>query len=467
MYTLLVTEGPDRGLRHQISGSSVSVGQADACDVVLTDRAVKPRHFSVLFEAGGWKAVTYQKDASIIIDRRWRHPQSGKAGARIFVGDSQLLLFPGLIDLKTALMGGEGLDFDADTLRDDAVNQVRDRAMRFRADMTGKAQPVNDRRGGGGRGGRGGGGRKPVPETMGQQKSQVFSGKAGMMRLPETIEQGRRSQAPRGQAPRSARASWNPPSGGGGHGSGGGSAGGQPIPQNRALVKGQMISLTDTAISAMPSESKDLAVLHDKDGPFASELRILATRVDGLKNRLGYKSFLVSSAGDGHGKTVVASNLALVMSEDSERKVALVDANFRNPRAADLFNLDKSRGLLSALDGKFPLSQCVARVLGRNLVVLHAGGEHNNPASVLSSPKFKSLLAELNQAVDFMVIDAPSAVPYADVPLLTQHVDGVIMVAAAHRTDRNQLDKALDTVGRGRVVGSVFLNRNKRDKKKG
>lgn len=458
MYTLLVTEGPNRGLRHQIEASSVTVGAEDGCDVVLTDPEVKPKHFTVVFEEGGWKAVTYDDRASIIIDRRWRHPLSHKAGARIFVGDSQLLLFPGVIDLETALMGGEGLDFDADTLRDDAVNQVRNRPVRFRADMTGKAQPVNDRRSGGGRG-RGGGGRRSGPETVGPQKSQVFSGKAGMMKLPETIESGRRAQAPRGQqAPRSARASWNAPTGGG-----------TPTPPNRALVKGQMISLTDTAISAMPSESRDLAVLHDRDGKFASELRILATRVDDLRGRLGYKSFLVTSAGDGHGKTVVASNLALVMSEDSERKVALVDANFRNPRAADLFNLDKSRGLLAALEGKFPLSQCVARVLGRNLVVLHAGGEHNNPASVLSSPKFKSLLAELNQAVDFMVVDAPSAVPYADVPLLTQHVDGVIMVGAAHRTDRTQLDRALDTVGRGRVVGSVFLERRRggpRKKKK-
>jgi len=455
VYTLLVTDGPNRGLRYEITGAQVTVGSDETCDMILTDRSVKRRHFTVLLEKGGWKAVTYEPTGSIIIDRRWRHPLSKKAGARIFAGNSQLLLFPGVIDLKTAMMGLEGLDFDADTLRDDAVNQVRDRPMLFRDDMTGKAQPVSDQRGGGGRRGRGNGGRRSPPETMSSQKSQVFSGKAGMMRLPETVEKGRRSAPTSGQAPRSARATWNAPG-----------SGSTPTPQNRALVKGQMISLTDTAISAMPSESKDLAVLHSKDGTFASELRILATRIDDLRARLGYKSFLVTSVSDGDGKTVVASNLALVMSEDSERKVALVDANFRNPRAADLFNLDKSRGLLSALGGKFPLSQCVARVLGRNLVVLHAGGGHNNPASVLSSPKFKSLLAELNQAVDFMVIDAPSAVPYADVPLLTQHVDAVIMVGSAYRTDRGKLDKALDTVGRSRVIGSVFLNRKKGNPKK-
>lgn len=292
---------------------------------------------------------------------------------------------------------------------------------------------------------------------MPAQKSRVFSGKAGMMRLPETVEQGRRARPQEAQAPKSARASWSPPNSG-------------EVPKSRALQKGQMISLTDTAIAAMPSESRDLAVLHDKDGPFASELRILATRMEDLRGRLGYKSFLVTSSSTGDGKTVVASNLALVMSEDSDRKIALVDANFRNPRAADLFNLDKNRGLLAALEGRFPLSQCVARVLGRNLVVLHAGGEHNNPASVLSSPKFKSLLAELNQAVDFMIVDAPAAIPFADVPLLTQHVDAALMVGSAHLTDRGQLEKALDTIGRGRVVGSVFMNRSKksarRDQKK-
>lgn len=293
---------------------------------------------------------------------------------------------------------------------------------------------------------------------MPAQGSQMFSGKAGMMRLPDTIESGRQSAPEGARTPRSARQSWSPPSGE--------RAEPSSSSNNRALVKGQMISLTDTAISAMPSESKDLVVLHERDGTFASELRILATRMEDLRNRLGYKSFLVTSVGDGDGKTVAASNLALAMSEDSDRKIALVDANFRSPRAADLFNLDKRRGLLAALSGEYPLSQCVARVLGRNLVVLHAGGNHGNPASILSSPKFKALLAELYQAVDFMIVDAPSAIPYADVPLLTQHVDAVLMVGAAGLTKRSALDEALETVGRARVVGSIFMERRKTTRKK-
>src|SRR5262245_9404927 len=308
--------------------------------------------------------------------------------------------------------GVSALDMDEDTLRDtDELFPVNDR----KKDK--KAKP----------------GGEPMP---GAEGSQLLKANAGMMRLPETIDRGRRVDPPPNvEPPKSARNTWNMP---------------PPNDSARAIAKGagQAISLSDTAISAMPSTSRDLVVLYDRDGAFASSVRILATRVEELKSRLGFKSFLVTSVGDGDGKSVLANNLALAMSEDADRRVALVDANFRSPRAAELFNLDLDRGLLAVLSGNRPLAQCVARVIGRNLIVLHAGGEHKNPAAVLSSSKFKGLLAELYQAVDYMIVDAPSAIPYADVPLIAQHVDAVLMVVAADRTRRMKLDQAMDTIGR-------------------
>lgn len=320
------------------------------------------------------------------------------------------------------------LDIDEDTLRDtDEIFPVNDR----KKDK--KAKP----------------GGEPMP---GAEGSQLLKANAGMMRLPATIDRGRRSTADlppntsaNAEEPKSARNTWKaPPTG--------------DSARSIAKGQGQAISLSDTAISAMPSTSRDLVVLYDRDGAFASSVRILATRVEELKSRLGFKSFLVTSVGDGDGKSVLANNLALAMSEDADRRVALVDANFRSPRAAELFNLDLDRGLLAALSGNRPLAQCVARVIGRNLIVLHAGGEHKNPASVLASSKFKGLLAELYQAVDYMIVDAPSAIPYADVPLIAQHVDAVLMVVTADRTRRMKLDQAMDTIGRSRIHGQIFVD---------
>lgn len=229
-------------------------------------------------------------------------------------------------------------------------------------------------------------------------------------------------------------------------------------PEPRAIIPGQTISVTDTAVQSMPSESRDLDVLHRRDGSFAQQLRILATRLEDLSHQNGSRSLVITSVNDGDGKTVVASNLALVMSEDSERRVALVDANFRSPRAATLFDLDPTRGLLAAMEGRYPMNQCVGRVMGRNLVVLHAGGPHSHPATILSSPSFKSLLGELQQQVDYLIVDAPSALPHADVPLISQCVDSVLLVTTP-KTRRGQLDKAMEVIGPNRIAGGVFVQR--------
>ncbi len=143
MYTLLVTKGPDVGLSYEIRSGRATVGRSPECALTLTDSAVHEHHFMVLFDEGSWKAVTYSPQASIMIDRRWQDPESGKPGALILVGDSQLLLVSGQINHQSAMDSAENLDFDAETLRDDAVSQVRNKAMEFSADMTGKGRPAS------------------------------------------------------------------------------------------------------------------------------------------------------------------------------------------------------------------------------------------------------------------------------------------------------------------------------------
>ena len=184
------------------------------------------------------------------------------------------------------------------------------------------------------------------------------------MALPESFAKGRAVKMPPGDEPQSARSgrrSWDPqstPDSASRKNQRGLteeleaiSPNGRPNQNHRALEKSTIISLTETAVSAMPSSSRDLWVLHDRDGSFATNIRILATRISKINETFGYKSFIFTSPGAEQGKTVSVVNLALAMSEDSDRRVALLDTNFRNPRVANLFNLDNSRGLLGAVTG--------------------------------------------------------------------------------------------------------------------
>ncbi len=647
MYTLLVTKGPDAGLRFPIHGTRVSVGRAPDMSLILTDPTVRPRHFMVIFDAGGWRAITFDPDATVLVDRRWQHPSTQRRGARIFVGATQMLLFAGDIDIDTATIAADGLDVDEETLRDEALTTVGNEAFAFRHDMQGKATRVRDEYGrpvASAERASGGGdaepidhrralldassaptiaidlptrGRAPatalreevendsvitldrrpdadarsVPDTtrlddsalrdgtdapthddLRARRDAALPGLAAIVgaspllqaRPPEPDPAARAianlptvlgapphpasagapivvatpanpvpaSLAPMGSAPppgavaplNSAQAGQTslgspgpavpspPPSGGeleprrnawnvvpsrvgppaqppppgaptgpvamssGAMGSsppGMGASGGAtptgpgaalalahaappPGPVNRAIE----IRISDTAIAALPSRSRDLEVLYRKDGPFSAELRILGTRMEELRTSFGYKSFLFTSAGEGDGKTVTAANLALVMSEDSSRRIALVDANFRAPRQGALFNLEEGRGILAALSGKRSLGECVARVVGRSLIVLSAGGQHPNPSQVLTDPKFRTVLQELAQAVDFLIIDAPAAIPHADVPLLLALADAAFVVVAAGQTRRSALDRAVEALGPSRVVGAVLRQRS-------
>ena len=314
---------------------------------------------------------------------------------------------------------------------------------------------------------------------QGQQLSSLMDSVGGMMALPESIAKGRAVEMPPAAEPQSARNSrrtWSsqsepePSSQRNRRGLteqlAAISPEGKPIQNNRALQKSTLISLTETAVSAMPSSSRDLWVLHDRDGSFATNVRILATRISKINETFGYKSFIFTSPRAEQGKTVSVVNLALAMSEDSERKVALLDTNFRNPRIADLFNLDNSRGLLGAVTGTYSVSESVTRVTGRNLIVMTSGGEHANPGQLMSEPAFKSLISELSQNVDYLFIDAPPALPHADVPLLAQNADAVVMVAAKGRTKAGTLNRAITAIGTNKVVGTVFVDMP-RSKKRG
>lgn len=72
---------------------------------MLRDADVSARHFEIIIDGGEWRAQTYSPEQRIVIDRRWAHPKTGKKGALIYAGGTEILLFPG--DLDEAAVQGE------------------------------------------------------------------------------------------------------------------------------------------------------------------------------------------------------------------------------------------------------------------------------------------------------------------------------------------------------------------------
>ncbi len=169
-------------------------------------------------------------------------------------------------------------------------------------------------------------------------------------------------------------------------------------------------------------------------------------------------TLVVASPIQQDGKTTVAVNLALAYALD-ERDVVLVDGDLRRPQVAARLGKDVEFGLDSVLVGERTLEETLVNVdagAGR-LRVLPGAAPPPNPAVMLGSQRMRSLLAELSEQVDMVVIDTPGLLAVSDAIPLFNQVGGTVIVSRLNKTPKDAVRRAkqvIDAAG-GTVLGSV------------
>jgi Mrp family chromosome partitioning ATPase len=75
---------------------------------------------------------------------------------------------------------------------------------------------------------------------------------------------------------------------------------------------------------------------------------------------------------------------------------------------------------------------------------------------VFDSPRLGELLEEARRTYDHIVLDTPPVLLVPDCRLMSQWVDGFVIVVAAHRTPRKLLAESLGAIPQDKVLGIVF-----------
>jgi capsular exopolysaccharide synthesis family protein len=167
------------------------------------------------------------------------------------------------------------------------------------------------------------------------------------------------------------------------------------------------------------------------------------------------KSVIVTSASPGDGKSHVAVNLALTLSESYRRRVLLIDADLRRPSLHLMFRVPNTRGLSEAL--KAETDERVAAVrISETLTLLPAGLPEPSPLGGLSSGRMKRIVADAASRFDWVIVDSPPVGVMADACLVAETVDAAILVVRAGVTRFPDLEVAADVLGRERVLGLVL-----------
>jgi capsular exopolysaccharide synthesis family protein len=178
------------------------------------------------------------------------------------------------------------------------------------------------------------------------------------------------------------------------------------------------------------------------------------------------KTLLVTSGQAADGKTTIAVNLAsTLLAED--RRVLLIDANFRRPSANRLFPhsqpngtpVDSNYGLSNYLMGQYDEANQVIRESGiAGLSIIDCGPLPANPAELLSGKNMENLLNYAKAKFDYVIIDGPATL-VSDAKSLAAQVDGTLIVFNASQTHRGEGTRILRELKEihADVIGAVLL----------
>lgn len=195
------------------------------------------------------------------------------------------------------------------------------------------------------------------------------------------------------------------------------------------------------------------------NSPEAEAIRSLETaiRVSAQMKELPVKTLLITSGFPGEGKTTVATNLAAALAK--HYKTCLIDADLRHPGITTTYGLRRQIGLQDALmKPELVDALNTTPVEIPSLTVLGSGGAIPDAIDKMTSDAMARLLERLKTRFDYIVIDSPPVIPFAETRWLSALADGIVVVARASTTTRRALSWTMSILGdvQPQVLGVVL-----------
>jgi succinoglycan biosynthesis transport protein ExoP len=234
-----------------------------------------------------------------------------------------------------------------------------------------------------------------------------------------------------------------------------------------------LIEYLDTSVKTMADAEQllglpVLTIVPNKGGPMpltqqaarlphAEAYRILRAKLNlKVQNGLG-PSVTMLSGGPGEGKSTTIYNLAVVCAQAGQ-SVILVDCDLRRPTLHDLLDVSNDHGVSDYLRGEGDVLNFIQQTAQPKLQVLTAGETPIADIGNFSGDKIRTMLDELKQRYDLVLIDSPPVLGISDGSIIAREVDYVILVIQHRRYPREislRAKRAIEEV-HGNCVGMVL-----------
>lgn len=217
------------------------------------------------------------------------------------------------------------------------------------------------------------------------------------------------------------------------------------------------IGLTQHDLPQDEAADPRLVLMLEPDSERAAAFRVLRHHLLELGRP---QVIIVSSPRAGDGKTITALNLALALAECGRAKVLLAETHMRRPQLANVFRLIPPWCFAEQLAAHRNQPMLPWSLVEIPQLWLHVAAinQRIEKTQLLDGPAFAIAMERLRIAgYDHIVIDAPSVLGSADVNLMADAADAVVLAVSARRSTTRDLRKSIDQIGANKVVGTVLV----------
>lgn len=234
----------------------------------------------------------------------------------------------------------------------------------------------------------------------------------------------------------------------------------------RAAPASAPIAVQYTETTVVPLDENHLAskrvVAHQKTHPAAWSFDVLRTQVLQKMDENGWKTIAITSPSVESGKTLISTNLAISISQMSNRTVLLVDFDFRRPSVAKTLGIECKTSLNDVLSGDATVAEALVNPGMERFVVLPTNRSVPNASEMLSSAKVGHLIGEMRDRYRdrIVIFDLPPMLVADDVMTLLPRIDCVLLVVASGASTEGEIEETMNRLAKANLLGVVM---NKED----
>jgi capsular exopolysaccharide synthesis family protein len=191
---------------------------------------------------------------------------------------------------------------------------------------------------------------------------------------------------------------------------------------------------------------RDLQAHHHPQSTAAEGFRTIRAAVALMPKSDQLHLLAVTSTIPSEGKSLLASNLAIVTAQSGLRTL-LVDADLRRPSVHKAYQLHSPVGLSAWLQNELEqIDEIIHRTDIPNLEVVCCGAIPSSPSELAGSKQMRRFLEQVRQRYDRVFIDCPPVSAVSDPLVIAAMADGVLFVTKFNKIRREHARKSIQRI---------------------